>query len=102
MEHVVAITRIQRYTGLRTTYKHQVRLSRNPIHTIADAAAQIAQGEDPWFALGNFLHDWWCYAVDVRAGVSTHQVGRSAQTLMGVAPRASAGESAQPNIDATI
>ena len=38
-----------------------------PIHTIADVAAQIAQGEDPWFALGNFLHDWWCYAVDVRA-----------------------------------
>ena len=38
-----------------------------PIHTIAEAAAQIAQGEDPWFALGNFLHDWWRYAVDVRA-----------------------------------
>ncbi len=38
-----------------------------PIHTIADAAMQIVQGEDPWFALGSFLHDWWCYAVDARA-----------------------------------
>lgn len=37
------------------------------IHTIADAAKQIAQGEDPWFALGSFLHDWWCYAVEARA-----------------------------------
>ena len=38
-----------------------------PIHTIADAASRIAQGEDPWFALGEFFHDWWCYAVDARA-----------------------------------
>src|SRR5512146_1606355 len=37
-----------------------------PIHTIADVAAQIDQGEDPWFALGCFLHDWWCYAADQR------------------------------------
>ena len=37
-----------------------------PIHPIVDAAAAIEQGEDPWFALGNFLHDWWCYAVEVR------------------------------------
>jgi hypothetical protein len=42
-----------------------------PIHPIADAAAQIAQGEDPWFALGSFLHDWWCYAVDERAELIT-------------------------------
>ncbi len=37
-----------------------------PIHSIADGAARIDQGEDPWFALGCFLHDWWCYAVDHR------------------------------------
>ncbi len=37
-----------------------------PMHSIADAAARIDQGEDPWFALGCFLHDWWCYAVDHR------------------------------------
>lgn len=37
-----------------------------PVHPIADAAALIYQGEDPWFALGCFLHDWWCYAVDYR------------------------------------
>lgn len=37
-----------------------------PIHTIAAAAVQIDHGEDPWFALGNFLHDWWCYAADHR------------------------------------
>ena len=42
-----------------------------PIHPIADAAAQIAQGEDPWYALGNFLHDWWCYAIDARAELIT-------------------------------
>ncbi len=35
-------------------------------HSIADVALQIAQGEDPWLVLGCFLHDWWCYAVDVR------------------------------------
>jgi hypothetical protein len=37
-----------------------------PIHTIAGAAARIYQGEDPWFALGCFLHDWWCHTEDVR------------------------------------
>lgn len=37
-----------------------------PIHTIAGVTAQIDQGEDPWFALGCFLHDWWRYAVDHR------------------------------------
>ncbi len=42
-----------------------------PIHTIADAATQIAQGEEPWFVLGNFLHDWWCYAIDARADLIT-------------------------------
>ena len=36
------------------------------IHSIADTAALIDQGEDPWFALGCFLHDWWCYAVEQR------------------------------------
>jgi hypothetical protein len=37
-----------------------------PIHAIAAAAAQIDQGEDPWLAIGCFLHDWWLYAVDHR------------------------------------
>jgi hypothetical protein len=36
------------------------------IHSAADAVASIDQGEDPWFALGCFLHDWWRYAVDRR------------------------------------
>ncbi len=35
-------------------------------HTLAGAYAAITQGEDPWFALGSFLHDWWCYALDAR------------------------------------
>jgi len=35
-------------------------------HTIAGAFESITQGEDPWFAIGSFLHDWWCYAVDAR------------------------------------
>jgi hypothetical protein len=37
-----------------------------PIHSTAEAAARIDQGEDPWFALGCFLHDWWRYAADHR------------------------------------
>jgi hypothetical protein len=37
-----------------------------PIHPIADALIQIDQGEDPWYAINSFLHDWWCYAVDYR------------------------------------
>lgn len=28
-------------------------------HTVADAAREIYQGEDPWVALGCFLNDWW-------------------------------------------
>ena len=36
------------------------------IHSIADVVTQIDQGEDAWLALGCFLHDWWCYAVDAR------------------------------------
>ncbi len=36
------------------------------IHSIADAVASIDQGEDPWFAFGCFLHDWWQYAAHYR------------------------------------
>ncbi len=36
------------------------------IHSVADSVASIDQGEDPWFAFGCFLHDWWRYAVDRR------------------------------------
>ncbi len=48
-----------------------IRISRRwpgpyHIHTIADVAASIYQGEDPWFALGSFLHDWWNHTEDVR------------------------------------
>jgi hypothetical protein len=35
-------------------------------HPIAEAFALIVQGEEPWFAINSFLHDWWCYAVDAR------------------------------------
>jgi hypothetical protein len=37
-----------------------------PLHTLAGAARQISQGEDPWYALGCFLHDWWCHTDEVR------------------------------------
>src|SRR6266699_3370881 len=37
-----------------------------PIHSIAEAATHMYQGEDPWFALGCFLHDWWRDARDNR------------------------------------
>src|SRR5579872_7556392 len=39
---------------------------RYPIHPVADVVTQIYQGEDPWFAIGCFLHDWWRDAVDYR------------------------------------
>ena len=38
----------------------------DPIYSVADAVAQIYRGEDPWYALGCFLHDWWSDAVDYR------------------------------------
>jgi hypothetical protein len=36
------------------------------LHSIAEVATQIYHGEDPWFSLGSFLHDWWCYGIDSR------------------------------------
>jgi hypothetical protein len=37
-----------------------------PTHSVANAASQIYQGEDPWYVLGDFFHDWWCYAINYR------------------------------------
>jgi hypothetical protein len=37
-----------------------------PMHSIAGTAKQIHQGENPWVALGCFLHDWWCHAGNER------------------------------------
>lgn len=36
------------------------------IHPINEAVAEIDQGEDPWFCLNSFFHDWWHYAIDYR------------------------------------
>ena len=36
-------------------------------YPIKDAAAQIYQGEDPWYALGCFEHDWWCHTPEHQA-----------------------------------
>jgi hypothetical protein len=38
-----------------------------PIHPIAEAAKLIYEGDDPWFALGCFLHDWWCHTNSERS-----------------------------------
>ncbi|MDQ2904189.1 MAG: hypothetical protein M3Y81_11615 [Chloroflexota bacterium] len=35
-------------------------------YPIKGAAAQIYQGEDPWYALGCFEHDWWGHAPEHR------------------------------------
>lgn len=35
-------------------------------HTIAETFEQICSGQTPWVAIGNFLNDWWFYAVDNR------------------------------------
>ena len=37
-----------------------------PVHPINEAAKLIHEGEDPWFALGCFLHDWWCHTSSER------------------------------------
>ena len=48
-----------------------MRLSPLPyeLYSIAEAAASIAEGEEPWYALGSFLHDWWCADGDVRTAL---------------------------------
>ena len=35
-------------------------------HTIAETFEQICRGQTPWVAIGNFLNDWWFYAIDNR------------------------------------
>ncbi len=35
-------------------------------HTIAETFEQICRGQTPWVAIGNFLNDWWVYAVEHR------------------------------------
>ena len=35
-------------------------------HTIEETFKQIYKRETPWVALGNFLNDWWVYAIDYR------------------------------------
>ncbi len=35
-------------------------------HTLAETFDQICNNEMPWVALGNFLNDWWAYAVEHR------------------------------------
>lgn len=36
-------------------------------HTIAETVEQIYRGQTPWVAIGNFLNDWWLYAVEHRS-----------------------------------
>ncbi len=35
-------------------------------HRVAGVFDQICNNETPWVAIGNFLNDWWAYAVDHR------------------------------------
>src|SRR6266567_6261164 len=35
-------------------------------HTIANTFEQICDSQTPWVAIGNFLNDWWFYAVEHR------------------------------------
>ncbi|GCE46295.1 hypothetical protein EI42_03100 [Thermosporothrix hazakensis] len=37
-----------------------------PIHPVSQIPELIVQGEDPWYAVKCFLHDWWCFAVTHR------------------------------------
>jgi hypothetical protein len=38
-------------------------------HSVADAAREIYQGEDPWVAIGCFLNDWWSSEEDKQASL---------------------------------
>jgi hypothetical protein len=42
-------------------------------YPIDEAVELIYQGEDPWYALGCFLHDWWCHGGEDRRGLITEQ-----------------------------
>lgn len=35
-------------------------------HTIREAFEQIGHNQTPWVALGNFLNDWWFFAIEHR------------------------------------
>ena len=35
-------------------------------HTIAETFEQICDNQTPWVAIGNFLNDWWFFAVEHR------------------------------------
>lgn len=36
------------------------------LHSIAQAFERICDHQTPWVAIGDFLNDWWCFAVDQR------------------------------------
>ncbi len=40
--------------------------SRYQWHTVAEAFEDICNNQTPWVAIGNFLNDWWFYAVEHR------------------------------------
>ena len=35
-------------------------------HTISEAFEEICNGQTPWVAIGNFLNDWWFFAIEHR------------------------------------
>lgn len=35
-------------------------------HTISETLEEICNGQTPWVAIGNFLNDWWFFAVEHR------------------------------------
>jgi hypothetical protein len=39
----------------------------DPLQTMARAYEEICTGEEPWVALGNFINEWFMYAIDRRA-----------------------------------
>ena len=48
--------------------------TRDSEHTMALTYQAICQGERPWISLGNFMNEWFDYAIDRRAPYrrSTH------------------------------
>lgn len=48
----------------------------DPLHTLARAYQEICAGEEPWVALGNFLNEWFVYAVKHRAELVAEPPGQ--------------------------
>ena len=57
---------MKKKSGQDPLRKTMTMKSVDHLQTMALAYQEICQGEQPWVALGNFMNDWFAYAVDRR------------------------------------